>query len=163
MHLCSSCASRRSAVRHPVHGLAGEVRHPDQPERLLHDGAVRILHPPDPVGVGGASQRDDILAREVGDPYLVGGDECDGGGALPGRHLRQRLPAEFHPPRRDRPQSGYGPQQGAFARAVASDQGGQRPRFERGADVGEQRAASVGEADMFETDAHRFRRGCGCG
>ena len=55
-----------------------------------------------------------------------------------------------------------GPQQGAFARAVAADQRGQRPLGEGGGDIFEQRAAAVGERDMVEGDTH-VRRYCGCG
>ena len=151
------------AVRHPVQGLACECGHPHQVERTLHDGPVAVLHPPDPVGVGGPAQRNDIFAREVGNPHLVGGHERDRCGALPGCQFRQGVPAELHAARCDGPQSGNGPQQGAFARSVATDQGRQGARGERGADAGEQRAAAVGKGDLFEKDAHRFRRGCGCG
>ena len=140
-----------------------EGGHPHQFERTLHDGAVALLHPPDPVGVGGAAQRDDIFARKVGDAHLVRGDEGNRGGALRRRQLRQRAPAQFDTSRCNGSQARDGPQQGAFARAVAADQGRQGPRGECGADAGEQRAAAVRKGDLVEKDAHRFRRGCGCG
>lgn len=49
---------------------------------------------PDPVGVGRAAQGDDILAGQVGDAYLVGGDEADGGGALQRGERGEGLAAE---------------------------------------------------------------------
>ena len=142
------------AVGHTVHGLAGEGRHPYQAERTFDDGAVGLLHAPDPVGVGRAPQRHDILAGEVGDADPVGGDESDGGGPFVGRERAQRAAAEFDLSRGDGTQSGQGPQQGAFARAVAADQGSQLPLSERGRNILQQRAAAVGEGDMVEADAH---------
>jgi len=150
------------AVGHTVHGLAGEGRHPYQAERTFDDGAVGLLHAPDPVGVGGASQRHDVLAGEVGDTDLVGGDEPHGRGQLVGRERRQRAAAERHIAGDGRSETCNGPQQGAFARAVAADQRGQRPLGEGGGDIFEQRAAAVGERDMVEGDTH-VRRYCGCG
>ena len=144
------------------HGLAGEGRHPHQAERAFDDGAVGLLHAPDPVGVGGASQRYDVLAGEVGDTDLVGGDEPHGRGQLVGRERRQRAAAERHIAGDGRSETCNGPQQGAFARAVAADQRGQRPLGEGGGDIFEQRAAAVGERDMVEGDTH-VRRYCGCG
>ena len=142
------------AVGHAVHRLAGEPRHAHQLQRAFDDGAVGLLHAPDPVGVGGAPQRHDILAGEVGDADPVGSDESDGGGPLVGRERAQRAAAEFDLSRGDGTQPGQGPQQGAFARAVAADQGGQLPLSERGRNVFQQRAAAVGEGDMVEADAH---------
>ena len=142
------------AVGHAVHRLAGEIRHPHQAERTFHDGAVGLLHAPDPVGVGGAAQRHDIFAGEVGDAHPVGGDEAHGGGPFLGRERRQRTAAQFDAAGGDRAQSGQGTQQGAFARAVAPDQGGQLSLSERGRDLFQQRAAAVGEGDMVETNAH---------
>ena len=150
------------AVGHAVHGLAGEGRHPHQAERTFDDGTVGLLHATDPVGVGRAPQRYDVLAGEVGDTDLVGGDEPHGRGPLVGRERRQPAAAEFHVAGDGRPEACNGPQQGAFARAVASDQRGQRPLGEGGGDIREQHAAAVGERDMVEGDTH-VRRYCGCG
>ena len=50
---------------------------------------------PDPVGEGRAAQGDDILAGQVGDAYLVGGDEADGGGALQRGEARRGAAAEL--------------------------------------------------------------------
>ena len=150
------------AVGHAVHRFAGESLHADQPERTGHDVAVGLLHASDPVGVGGASQRHDVLAGEVGDTDLVGGDEPHGRGQLVGRERRQRAAAERHIAGDGRSETCNGPQQGAFARAVAADQRGQRPLGEGGGDIFEQRAAAVGERDMVEGDTH-VRRYCGCG
>ena len=136
------------AVGHPVHRLAGEGAHADQFQRAVHGGAVGRLHPADPVGVGRAPQRHDVAAGEVGDPDLVGGDEADGPGPLPGRELRERAAAQLHAAPGDGSQSRDGPQQGALARAVAADQGGEGLRGEVGGDVLQQAAVAVGERDM---------------
>ena len=150
------------AVGHAVHRLAGETRHAHQLQRAFDDGAVGLLHASDPVGVRSAAQRHDILAGEVGDADPVGGDEPDGGGPLVGRECCQRTAAKLDIPGGGGAQSGHGPQQGALARAVAADQGGQLSLFERGRDVVQQRTAAVGEGDMVEADAH-VRRCCGYG
>ncbi len=142
------------AVRHAVHRLAGEGLHAREREGAFDDGPVGLLHAADPVGVGGAAQRHDILAGEVGDADLVRGDEGHGLGPLARRELVERPSAQLDAPSGGGCEPRNAPQQGALARAVAADEGRQRARGKRGAGVGEQRAAAVGEADMVQKDAH---------
>ena len=135
---------------------------------------------PDPVGVGRAAQGDDILAGQVGDAYLVGGDEADDGGALQRGERGEGLAAEPDLAG-GRAQPGDRPQQGAFARPVAAYERRDRPLREHGVGVAQQDAAAVGEGEAVQRDARcpgcgagvrsggmegvgcHFRRGCGCG
>ena len=56
-----------------------------------------------------------------------------------------------------------GPQQGALARAVAADQGGEGLRGEVGGDVLQQAAVAVGERDMSLSLIHISGTLFGCG
>ena len=59
------------AVRHAVHRAVGVVGHADRRERLLDNLGIALLHAPDPVGIGGASERHDITAPQVGNTHSL--------------------------------------------------------------------------------------------
>lgn len=62
----------------------GERKRPDFFQNIVHDFAVGVGQPPEPVRVGEASQLDDLNRFEVSDMDAAGKDGADEAGAFSG-------------------------------------------------------------------------------